>query len=49
MLTALKGEMDNNMIIVGDFNTLLTLMDSLLDRKLIRKHKLLMTYWTSWT
>ena len=27
MLTAIKGEIDNNMIIVGDFNTPLTPMD----------------------
>ena len=27
MLTTLKGEMDNNMIIVGDFNTPLTPLD----------------------
>ena len=27
MLTAIKGEIDSNTIIVGDFNTALTLMD----------------------
>ena len=27
MLTAMKGEIDNNTVIVGDFNTLLTPMD----------------------
>ena len=27
MLTSMKGEIDNNIIIVGDFNTPLTLMD----------------------
>ena len=28
MLTSMKGEINNNTIIVGDFNTPLTLMDS---------------------
>ena len=36
MLTSMKGEINNNTIIVGDFNTPLTPMD----RKLARKHKL---------
>ena len=27
MLTVIKGEIDNDTIIVGDFNTLLTAMD----------------------
>ena len=36
MLTSMKGEINNNTIIVGDFNTPLTPMD----RKLTRKHKL---------
>lgn len=30
MLTDLKGELDSNTIIVGDFNTLLSTMDRLL-------------------
>ena len=34
-LTDIKGEIDSNTIIVGDFNTPITPMD----RKLIRKHK----------
>ena len=38
-LTDIKGEIDNNTIIVGDFNTPLVPMDSSSNRKLIRKHK----------
>ena len=38
MLTAIKGEIDSNTIIVGDFNTPLTPMDRS-SRKKIRKHK----------
>ena len=40
MLTSMKGEINNNKIIVGDFNTPLTSMDRSLNRKLTRKHKL---------
>ena len=39
MLTSMKGEINNNTIIVGDFNTPLTPMDRSLNRKLTRKHK----------
>ena len=39
MLTTMKGEIDSNTIIVGDFNTPLTPMDRLSKQK-IRKHKL---------
>ena len=39
LLTTLKGEIDNNTIIVGDFNTPLTAMDRKPDRKSIRKHR----------
>ena len=39
MLTNMKGEINSNTIIVGDFNTPLTPMDRS-DRKLARKHKL---------
>ena len=40
MLTSMKGEINSNTIIVGDFNTSLTPMDSQLNRKLAREHKL---------
>ena len=39
MLTSMKGEINSNIIIVGDFNTPLTPMDRSIRRKL-RKHKL---------
>ena len=39
MLTAIKGEIDSNTIIVGDFNTPLSPMDRSTKMK-IRKHKL---------
>ena len=39
MLTSMKGEINNNRIIVGDFNTPLTSMDRSTNRKLARKHK----------
>ena len=38
-LTDIKGEIDSNTIIVGDFNTPLTPMGRSSKRKLIRKHK----------
>ena len=38
-LTDIKGEIDSNTIIVGDFNTLLIPMYNRSNRKLIRKHK----------
>ena len=40
MLTSMKGEINNNTIIVGDFNTPLTPMDRSINRKLTRKYKL---------
>ena len=39
MLTSMKGEINNNTIIVGDFNTPLKLMDQL-NRNFTGKHKL---------
>ena len=41
-LTDIKGEVDNDTKIVGDFNTSLTPMDDHQNRKLIRKNKSLM-------
>ena len=40
MLTSMKGEINNNTIIVGDFNTQSDLWIDQLNRKLTRKHKL---------
>ena len=40
MLTRMKGEINNNTIIVGDFKTPLTSMDRSTKQKLTRKHKL---------
>ena len=40
MLTAIKEEINNNTIIVGDFNTSIKPMDRSSRKKLIRKHKL---------
>ena len=40
MLTRMKGEINNNTVIVGDFNTPLTPMDRSPNRKLTKKHKL---------
>ena len=34
MLTSMKGEINNNTIIVGDFNTLLTSMDRSIKQKI---------------
>ena len=41
MLTSMKGEINSNTIILGDFNTPFTPMDRQLNRKLARKHKLI--------
>ena len=38
-LTDIKGEIDSNTIIVGDFNTHSHLLTDHQNRKLIRKHK----------
>ena len=40
MLTSVKGEINNNTIMVEDFNTLFTPMTNQLNRKLASKHKL---------
>ena len=40
LLTTLKGQTDNNTIIVGDFNTPLTAMDRYPNKKSTRKHGL---------
>ena len=40
MLTSMKEEINNNTIIMGDFNTPLYLWIDQLNRKLTRKHKL---------
>jgi len=40
MLTSMKREINNNTIIVGDFNTHSHLWIDQLNRKLTRKHKL---------
>ena len=37
MLTSMKGEINNNTIIVGDFNTLLTPMDRSTKQKINKK------------
>ena len=40
MLTSMKGEINNNTIIMGDFNTPSHLWIDQLNRKLTQKHKL---------
>ena len=40
ILTAIKGEIDSNTIIVGDINTTISTMDRSSKMKIIRKHKL---------
>ena len=39
MLTSMKGEINSNTIIVGDFNTPLTPMDRSTKEKISNKHK----------
>ena len=38
-LTDIKGEIDSNIIVVGDFNNPLTPMDRSSKQKTVRKHK----------
>ena len=40
MLTSMKGEINNNTVIVGDFNTPLTPMDRSTKQKINKEHKL---------
>ena len=40
MLTAIKGEIDSNTIIIGDFNTPLSPMDRSSRQKINKEHKL---------
>ena len=40
MLTSMKGEINSNIIILGDFNTPLTPMDTSTKQKLARKDKI---------
>ena len=40
MLTAIKGEINSNTVIVGDFNTPLSPMDRSSKMKINKKHKL---------
>ena len=39
MLTSMKGEINNNTVIVGDFNTPLTLMDRSTKQKINKEKK----------
>ena len=39
LMTTLKGEIDNNTVKVGDFNTPLTAMDRSSRQKIIRKNR----------
>ena len=47
MLTNMKGEINNNTIIVGDFNTPLTPMDRSTKQKISKETQILMIQWTS--
>ena len=49
MLIAMIGEIHSNIIIVGGFNPPLALMDIPLRQKIIKKHRLYVTYYTRWT
>ena len=47
MLISVKGEINSNIIIVGDFNTPLIPMDRSTKQKISKEHKLQMIQWTS--
>ena len=47
MLTNMKGEINSNTIIVGDFNTPLTPMDRSTKQKISKETQILMIQWTS--
>ena len=47
MLTSMKGEINSNTIIVGDFNTPLTAMNRLTKQKIGKETQALMIQWTS--
>ena len=47
MLTSMKGEISNNTIIVGDFNTSLTPMDRSTKQKINKETETLTNKWTS--
>ena len=47
MLTSMKGEINSNPIIVGDFNTPLTPMDRSTKQKISKETKLQMIQWAS--
>ena len=41
ILTSIKGEINNNRVIVGDFNTLLTLMDRSIKQNISKETQIL--------
>ena len=47
MLTSMKGEINSNTIIVGDFSTSLTPMDRSTKQKISKETQILMIKWTS--
>ena len=47
MLTSMKGEINSNTIIVGDFDTTLTPMDRSTKQKISKETQILMIQWTS--
>ena len=49
MLTAIKGEINSNTRMIGDFNILLSTRDMSFKQKSISKHRPYMTHYTKWT